>query len=896
MPAVQPSAPNPAPRRSGTWIRRASLALFGLGVVGLALALILAILYAFILPEWVETQVKARLSIASQKIGVPITASSVELVGLYTVVMHDVRVGPRPGEERPPLLHVPVIRVHADLASVWRGQVELSTVEVEKPTVHVLRRADGTSDIDPLLDAVERRFQGTSTTAPKGGAARNYPDIELLDGDVTLVDEKRGGKVHLEAVHLAVDLVGGRPAAGTTITARTRISTSTIPGLALPGSANAIARRTDDGWAADLSFGGERVEVDPVPRVRGLRAAFDGASFQSPDLFALTNLEAGLSGRPPLLKTPRFEARVAGFRPGGQPDLREVEFTAPDAVFTSHTSGGNTLTTVRAIALQETALNVVATARRLTEPRAPDAPEEEAPSRARELVDRLRVLPSRVRVKHGTITWRVTGSRDSSWTARDVSLEAEHLLLREKIEAKASARGPGDGTIRAEFTASLDKGAVETQLDISGLDAAKAIDHARPTGAIRAARIDASLVANATGRRDPVDVGGSLRFYGVDLEHHRLAAEPIDNLDVTVGGDARWTPRTGDFVVRNGRFSLAKAGTVNFRLDLLGYGHPPPKAIVPIRRFKLKADMAPTSAQGIYDAVPIALKRELHPMEFRGKVGFTFSVDVDPTQVAEMETNSTVQLPGFDIVKYNADTDVRVLLEGRTHLHTAVQPETDYRFETSPEHPRWTKLGAVSPFVVKALRTNEDGSFYSHGGFSWFQVKHSIERNLRDGRYVRGASTISMQLVKNVFLSHQKTAARKLQEALLTFAMEQVVQVPKERILEWYLNIVEWGPGVYGIRKAAYHYFGKHPSRLNVGESVWLISILPGPRKFHAHYARGGISDGWWDRMRRLIKVMHGRGHIDAAQYAQAVAQRPAFCRRGNCPDNNAPAVVPKLE
>jgi hypothetical protein len=867
------------------------LVLFGLGAVGLALALVVAILYSFILPEWVENQVNARLAVASERAGVPITASSVELVGLYTVILHDLKVGPKPGDERPALLTVPVLRVHADLVGVWRGRVDLATIEVESPTIHAVRRADGSSDIDPLLDAIERRIQGTANQGEGTGSARHYPDVEITDGDITLVDDKQGGRVHLEGVHVDVKLASGRPGVGTVVTGRATISSASIPGVSMPGTATAIARRTEDGWMADVGFGGQQVVLDPIPRVPGMRAAFDGVAFQSPDQLSLTRLEAGLTGRAPLLTSPRLDARVGGIRAGGRPDLREVVLSAPRVAFTSNTGGGNTLTTLRAIALQDAAHGVVSTARRLTTP-AEEVADAVPNKKTTALIDRLRALPSRFAVRSGSVTWRITGDRDSSWSARDVDLEAEHLLLRERIEAKGSAVGPGGGTIRADSTVRLDTSNIELNLDVKGLDAAAAVGHARPVNALTAARMDASLTATLAGRSKPVDVGGDLRFYTMDLNHPKLAPEPIMGMDFTVGGDATWTPASGDFVVRNGRFSLGDAAKLTYRLDVLGIGNPPPKAIVPIQRFKLRTQMAPTRAQAIYDAVPMALKRELHPMKFQGKVGFNFEVTVDPTQVAEMKTKSKVDLPGFDIVSYNPRTDVRVLLPDEHHVHTVIQPETDFEFVISPTDPRWTKLGAVSPFVVKALRTNEDGSFYSHGGFSWFQVKQSIERNLRDRAYVRGASTVSMQLVKNVFLSHQKTAARKLQEAMLTFAMEQVVEVPKERILEWYLNIVEWGPGVYGIRRASYHYFGKHPSRLNVGESVWLISILPGPRKYHGYFARGAISDSWWDRMRRLIKIMHGRGHINAEQYVIAVAKRPAFCRRGSCPDNNAAAPL----
>ena len=261
-------------------------------------------------------------------------------------------------------------------------------------------------------------------------------------------------------------------------------------------------------------------------------------------------------------------------------------------------------------------------------------------------------------------------------------------------------------------------------------------------------------------------------------------------------------------------------------------------------------------------------------MRFQGKVGFTFSADVEARKIGNMKTKSKVTLQKFDIVSWPDAANVPKLLG--PFEHSVVQPETDYVFTTtaSKEHFSWVSLPNVSPYVVKAIRTNEDGSFYSHKGFSWRQMKAALQKNIEERRYVRGASTVSMQLVKNIFFSHEKTIARKLQEALLTFAMEQVVEVPKDRIMEIYLNIIEWGPNVYGIQAAARHYFGVHPRDLSLEQSTFLVTVIPGPRKYH-HYYRHGISDKWWDRMQRIMRVMVEREHITQEEYNDATLERP---------------------
>ncbi|RPI05913.1 MAG: monofunctional biosynthetic peptidoglycan transglycosylase [Ignavibacteriae bacterium] len=144
----------------------------------------------------------------------------------------------------------------------------------------------------------------------------------------------------------------------------------------------------------------------------------------------------------------------------------------------------------------------------------------------------------------------------------------------------------------------------------------------------------------------------------------------------------------------------------------------------------------------------------------------------------------------------------------------------------------WIPLRAIPKNAIDAVIVSEDGTFWSHGGFDWFEFRESIERNLEEGRAVRGASTITQQLVKNLFLSSSKNPLRKLKEWILTWYMEQ--QLSKSRILEIYLNVIEWGDGVYGIEAASHYYFDKTASGLTREECARLAAIIPSPRKHRA--------------------------------------------------------------
>ena len=120
----------------------------------------------------------------------------------------------------------------------------------------------------------------------------------------------------------------------------------------------------------------------------------------------------------------------------------------------------------------------------------------------------------------------------------------------------------------------------------------------------------------------------------------------------------------------------------------------------------------------------------------------------------------------------------------------------------------------------------------THRGFINEAFKQSITKNIRTKKFSRGASTISMQLVKNVFLTREKTVSRKLEEILLVYILENNHISSKDRMLEVYFNVIEWGPNIYGIGEASHFYFQKRPSDLNVNECLFLATIIPSPKKF----------------------------------------------------------------
>ena len=152
-----------------------------------------------------------------------------------------------------------------------------------------------------------------------------------------------------------------------------------------------------------------------------------------------------------------------------------------------------------------------------------------------------------------------------------------------------------------------------------------------------------------------------------------------------------------------------------------------------------------------------------------------------------------------------------------------------------PTNPYWTPIGHVSKYVTLCVVKAEDDRFWNHTGFDWVELRSSFRKNLDAGGLLRGGSTITMQLAKNLFLWRSKSILRKGLEAYLAIRLEATLE--KRRILELYLNVVEWGPGVYGIGEASRHYFDKAPSALTLGEAALLASILPNPIGWNPHAA-----------------------------------------------------------
>ena len=143
-------------------------------------------------------------------------------------------------------------------------------------------------------------------------------------------------------------------------------------------------------------------------------------------------------------------------------------------------------------------------------------------------------------------------------------------------------------------------------------------------------------------------------------------------------------------------------------------------------------------------------------------------------------------------------------------------------------HYQWVPYERISPNLKRAIIAAEDGKFLQHEGFDFEAIQEAYERNLEKGKFVRGGSTISQQLAKNLFLSGKKTPWRKIEEAVITLMLENVMS--KRRILEIYLNVIEWGNGIFGAEAAMRYYYGVSTSSVTAEQAAHLAAMVPNPR------------------------------------------------------------------
>lgn len=357
---------------------------------------------------------------------------------------------------------------------------------------------------------------------------------------------------------------------------------------------------------------------------------------------------------------------------------------------------------------------------------------------------------------------------------------------------------------------------------------------------------------------------GQLSVHDAALNSPRIAPVPVTGLSLTLSGKGTLLPVARRLEVEKGQVTIGDAA-----VSVAGH------AAVKDGEYSLAVDakLPSTDCGAAIAAIPQGLLGDLSEARFRGKIAGSLELSLDSQHLDDTVLEMDVR-DRCDFLDMTAVADLRRFR--MPFHHTVVEPDgTVFQMDTGPGTTAFTYLEDISPFLVHAVLAHEDTRFFTHSGFSPPHIRNAVVRNLREGRYVVGASTITMQLVKNLLLHREKTLARKVQEVILTWYLERVMD--KREILELYLNVIEYGPSIYGIRQAAQHYFKRMPSELSPAEAAFFATILPSPKRYHEYYERGALPPYLVDRIRALIRRLGARGSYDDEAVAYGLSEMENF-------------------
>ncbi len=254
----------------------------------------------------------------------------------------------------------------------------------------------------------------------------------------------------------------------------------------------------------------------------------------------------------------------------------------------------------------------------------------------------------------------------------------------------------------------------------------------------------------------------------------------------------------------------------------------------PHQTIELKIHKPWFTAQDFFLSLPKGLFNNLDGIKVSGELAYNLNLLIDFDQLDSLQFDSRMKRRNFRINHYGESNLAKL---NESFIYTAFEKGEAVRsLEVGPANPNFRSMLQIPPHLVNVILYSEDLGFFYHNGFSKSAFRSSMVTNLKARRFVRGGSTISMQLVKNVYLTRNKTISRKLEEAILVWLIESNRIASKQRMMEVYLNIIEWGPGIYGANEASMFYFNKDVSQINLAEAIFMASIVPKPKWFRSSF------------------------------------------------------------
>jgi hypothetical protein len=413
-----------------------------------------------------------------------------------------------------------------------------------------------------------------------------------------------------------------------------------------------------------------------------------------------------------------------------------------------------------------------------------------------------------------------------------------------------------------------------------------------------------------------VRFGGDLKVAGLSLHHPGLASDPLRDMDLelAVQGTAfpdRRRVALDKLAGRVGKLAGKVSGFVELAPGAFTFHDGSKLGFLP--RIELALDVPKLPCAQALGSLPAAFVPKLQGFELTGAFGAEISTRVDYADLEALELHGKIGIDGCKVTK--APPGVKAVLSGDSIVHTVEIPPApstvargaagargpppargdneELEFIVGPENPDFVPYDKISPHLISSILTTEDNGFFKHRGWVSSEFKNALRRNLQRGGFRGGASSITMQMVKNVLLGQEKTLSRKLQELFLVWYLEK--EVPKERILELYFNAIEFGPRIYGIGLAARHYFAKPAAELTPLEGAFFSSILPSPKRRYIQYCHGTLHPPWDKYVRRILAKAHERGRVSDEDFAAAAEQKVVFDRKDNFSERQCLDWVKKI-
>lgn len=474
---------------------------------------------------------------------------------------------------------------------------------------------------------------------------------------------------------------------------------------------------------------------------------------------------------------------------------------------------------------------------------------------------------------------------DRQLTLTGVGVDLGQSPTRRHLQVSVAAfddgrgrRADGDPGFDVQVALDADTGRLQAKLDLRQLPL-ELLDGVGPVGGRVGAKPTAEtpLVAptgvltelslvfdgDERGRSWALSVRASVS--GAELKHPSVAADPLRDLSFELAGELRWNGPEGRFTIADG---VLRTGGVTLKtsLDVAGALRRP--------KLHLELELPEIAVQRVVEAIPQGFAPLLRGLRMDGTLAWPVTIELDTAQPRDITIDSRPRSRGLRVLSMGDFIDLSRLRVSHSYGILLGDGSPGHRV-MGPMTASWVPLSQITPYLPLALTTTEDGTFYSNEGISTNAMRESIATNLERGSFVRGASTLTQQLVKNLYLDGDKTISRKLQEIFIAWQM--ALQLGKDEVMALYLNTIEFGPGIYGIKDAAWHWFGKRPIELNLTESIFLASIIPGPRRYYSFFQQGVVTERWRGYLERLLKIMVERGKITEQELEAAAPYEPRF-------------------